>query len=241
MKRKISFENVSVGYMSETVIKDLSLDIAEGDIVGIFGPNGAGKTTLLCAVNGLARVLSGNVYIEGRKVNKLNGNVLRKNIGYVPQHFEIDSKLPVISEEVILMGSYGRLGLLRYPNNREKLLLDEFVGMLDMSNIIKKPFGQLSGGEKKRVLIARALMQAPSVMLFDEIFAWLDRDMVKSFTDVIIKLHKSNNLTTLIVSHDMHIIRKICPRVIWMEKGKIIMDAGRDEFLKKIRESDGII
>jgi len=237
---KIQLIDVSVGYMAETIIEGLYMDIAEGEFTGIFGPNGAGKTTLLCAVNGLAEIPAGKVFIDGVQISRFTENSIRKKIGYVPQHFEIDAKLPVISEEVILMGRYGKMGCLHFVGNEEKKLMKELAALLEINHLLKKPFGQLSGGEKKRVLIARALMQEPEIMLLDEIFAWLDRDMVSSFTKAISDVHKTRNLTTLIVSHSIETIKNLCSRVIWMEEGKIVFDGGREDFLKRIRIYDGL-
>ncbi len=241
MEPKIRLIDVSIGYMSNTVIEKLSLDIAEGEMMGIFGPNGAGKTTLLCAINGLAKIVSGKVFIAGRQVTRFNGNMFRKDIGYVPQDFEIDPRLPVLAQEVILMGRYGKIGCFRYAGTKEKHLLAELVDLLNISNILKKPFGQLSGGEKKRVFIARALMQEPTIMLFDEVFAWLDSETSRMVIDVIQGLHKNSSLTTLIVSHQPSIIEKLCSRIIWMKEGKIIMDGDTSSFLQKIRASYGTI
>jgi len=237
---KIQLINVSVGYLTETIIRNLFLNIEEGELAGIFGPNGAGKTTLLCAINGIAKVPEGRVVIDGIKFNIFTENNLRRTIGYVPQHFDIDPKLPVISEEVILMGRYGKMGYLSSVGDNEKNILEKISSLLEIDHILKKPFGQLSGGEKKRVLIARALIQEPEIMLLDEIFAWLDRDMVSSFTGTIKDAHKTQNLTTLIVSHNIEIIQRLCSRVIWMKEGKIIFDGEKEEFLKKVRISDGI-
>lgn len=237
---KIRLINVSVGYMTETVIKNLSLDIEQGELTGIFGPNGAGKTTLLCAVNGLAKIPAGKVVIDNTEFTPFNENSLRRKIGYVPQHFDIDPKLPVIAEEAILMGRYGKMGLFHFTGNKEHRLLTDLTDMLDIRHILKKPFGQLSGGERKKVLIARALMQEPEIMLLDEMFAWLDMNMVNRFTGVIKDIHINNSLTTLIVSHDIQIIKKLCMRVIWMEEGRIIFDGQKDEFFKKLEINNGL-
>ncbi|MCK9266393.1 ATP-binding cassette domain-containing protein [bacterium] len=239
MRPLIQLNNVTVGYLSETIIQDLSLDIHSGEIIGIFGHNGAGKTTLLCAVNGLAEIFSGNVFIDGVELTKFNGNRLRKNIGYVPQHFEIDPKLPIISKDVILMGRYPKMEFLKRLTQMEKKLFYEVIKLLSLSSIIEKPFGQLSGGEKKKILIGRALMQEPQIMLFDEIFAWLDREMVKNFVDIILQLHKINKQTILLVSHDIDIIKKLCNRVVWMERGNIVMDVDIKQFLSSTKLLNG--
>ena len=240
MMPKISLRNVSVGYMSETVIKGLSLDIQDGEITGICGPNGAGKTTLLCAVKGLARLVSGSVLIDGRELNRRTGDWIRKGIGYVPQHFDIDPMLPVISRDVMLMGSYGRLGVFRYPGREEDMLMQGIADMLEIGRIIERPFGQLSGGEKKRILIARALMQKPGIMLFDEIFSWLDSKSAEGFTRAIRDMHAVKNLTVLIVSHDMGILRELCSRIISMENGRISDDTVNDTVLPELKDGHGI-
>lgn len=240
MALEIKLHNLSVGYLSETIINNLSLNIGCGEFVGIFGPNGAGKTTLLCAVNGLAGSIKGKVFVGSREMNIKNGNALRRRIGYVPQNFEIDPRLPVLAREVAMMGVYGKTGLFRFPGKREKALLAELTELLGIGSIAGKPFGCLSGGEKKRVLIARALMQEPEIMLFDEIFAWLDREAVKKFTEIISCLHEKKDMTTLLVSHDMHIIKTLCYRIVWMEKGRIVFDGSRDKFIKRIKTEDGL-
>ena len=236
----IKLVDISVGYLAETVIRGLSIDIAHGEITGIFGPNGAGKTTLLCAVNGLAAVSSGRVFIRGREFTVFNQNMMRRQIGYVPQHFDIDPKLPVIAEEVVMMGRYGKLGFFRFAGSREKELMAKLAGELDIKHLLKKPFGQLSGGEKKRVLIARALMKEPDILLLDEMFAWLDLNMVSRFTCLIREIHAKKNITILIVSHDLGVVESLCSRVIWMENGKIAFDGGREEFLAGVKKKNGV-
>jgi len=166
--------------------------------------------------------------------NIFNENALRRTIGYVPQHFDIDPKLPIIVEEVVLMGTYGKIGILKFPAKKEKELLKEVSSLLDIQYLLKKPFGQLSGGERKRVLIARALIKEPKIMLLDEIFAWLDMKMMEKVIDIIGEIHRKRNLTTLIVSHDIDMIEKLCSRVIWMEEGKIVFDGKKENFLKMI-------
>jgi len=239
-KTKIKLDNVSVGYLNETIIKGLSLEIKEGEFIGIFGHNGAGKTTLLCAINGLANIIKGKVFINNTEFNIFTQNTLRRIIGYVPQILDIDPKLPILSEEVILMGSYGKLGLFHYPGEKEKKLLKEISSLLEIEHILKKPFGQLSGGERKRILIARALLKEPEILLLDEIFAWLDFKMTNKISKIIEEIHKKEGITILLVSHDVETIKKLCERVIWMEEGKITFDGKKEEFIKKFEIKNGI-
>ncbi len=232
----IELRGVTVGYLTETVIRELSLSIGAGELTGIFGPNGAGKTTLLCAVNGLAVMRGGSVFVGGRRLTLRSGCTIRKLVGFVPQHFDIDPGLPISAREVVMMGRCGKLGLLRFPGRRERRLLEELTELLGIGHVIHKPFGQLSGGEKKRVLIARALMKEPRLLLLDEIFAWLDRDMETRLMRMIKEIHYERGLTTLMVSHDLKTIDEMCTRVVWMEAGEVIFDGGKDEFIRKAGE-----
>ena len=235
MKRvKIRLDNIYVGYLTETIIKGLSLEIGEGEFIGVFGHNGAGKTTLLCAINGLASIRKGKVFINNIEFNIFNENSLRRTIGYVPQHFDVDPKLPVLAKEVVLMGSYGKTGLFHFPGEEEEKLLEEITSLLEIEHILKKPFGQLSGGERKRILIARALMKEPEILLLDEVFAWLDLKMTDKVANIIGDIHKKGGITTLIVSHEIETIKKLCERVIWMDEGNIIFDGKKDEFIKEL-------
>ncbi len=239
-QKKIELENVDVGYMTDTVIKDLSVTVYDREIVGIFGSNGAGKTTLLCAVNGLAALPKGRVLVNGIELTSSTANMIRRLVGYVPQHFEVDPRLPILSRDVILMGRYGKMGLFNYGSERERRLLDDVSCMMEVEHLLNKPFGLLSGGEKKKMLIAGALMKEPEVMLLDEVFAWLDWAMVKKFIGQMREIHHKELLTTLIVSHDIDIIKNICERVIWMERGKIIFDGSTGTFIERFNLQNGI-
>lgn len=231
MNNSIELVRTTVGYISETILEDFSFSAREGECVGLFGPNGAGKTTLLCAINGLARIMKGSVSIHGNLLTPFTGNNIRKKIGYVPQNFNIDRKIPILTEEVILMGRYGQIGLFRYPGKKDKELLDGLSKILEISHLLKKPFGQLSGGEKKKTLIARALIQEPEILLLDEIFSWLDWNMQKKMLPFIKKLHLEKKLTILIVSHNINFLKEICTRIVWMKKGRIVFDGSIETFL----------
>ncbi|MCM8777633.1 MAG: metal ABC transporter ATP-binding protein [Candidatus Omnitrophica bacterium] len=232
--KKIKLDSISVGYLTETVIKNLSLEIEEGEFVGIFGPNGAGKTTLLCAINGLAIVKKGRVFIDSEELNIFSENRFRRIIGYVPQHFNVDPKLPVLAEDVVYMGCYGKIGLFKFPGKKENQLAYKISTLLEIEPLLKKPFGQLSGGERKRVLIARALMKEPEILLLDEIFAWLDIKMMEKVLIILKDIHKKKHLTTILVSHDIETVKTLCSRIIWMENGGLIFDGKKEAFLKKI-------
>lgn len=225
----IELRNVSAGYLSETVLPDLTISFGKGELSGIFGPNGAGKTTLLCAINGLAGVRKGSVLIGGVPFSSSTSAGLRRKIGYVPQLFEIDSRAPVLAGEVVLMGAYGRTGVLR-PAGKEKNKVESLAEKLRITGLINRPFGQLSGGEKQKTLIARAIIQEPEILLLDEIFAWVDERMQEELLEFISGLHRDSNLTTLMVSHNPRFVSRIITRAVRLEEGRVVFD-GKPENL----------
>ncbi len=236
MEKSIELIDVSVGYLSERILTDFYFSAKKGEIVGIFGPNGSGKTTLLCAINGLARIWKGKIFINGIPFTPFTANSLRKKVGYVPQVFEVDTKVPVLTEEVILMGGYGRIGIFHFPSKNDLSFLNRLSELFEISHLLKKPFGHLSGGEQKRVLIARALFQNPEILLLDEIFSYLDWKIKDKVADIIQNIHHEKFLTTLIVSHDLKIIERICNRVLYLDNGKVIFDGSKEEFFKKLND-----
>ena len=221
----IKLVSVSAGFGSQRVLERIYFEVKKGEIIGISGPNGAGKTTLLNVINGLAKIYKGRVFINGLSFTIFNQSSLRRKIGYVPQVFEVDEKMPIYTREVIMMGSYGTTGIFHFPSKCERELLVSLAEALEISHLLYKPFGHLSGGEKKRVLIARALMQKPEILLLDEVFSWLDWKITEKIMDFIKEIHEKEKLTILIVSHNIEILRELCLKLIWMKEGKI-------EFLK---------
>lgn len=219
---KIKLINATIGYLNQTVIKNLSLTIEEGKIVGIFGPNGAGKTTFICGINGLARIIKGSVFINDIPLNSFTAPILRRNIGYVPQMIELDPKLPFLAEDVIFMGIYGKKGILKRMNKIDLEKYEEIVNFLEIKEILKKPFGLLSGGEIRKVLIASALIKEPEILLLDETFTFLDKKSSEKLKEKIKDIHRKRNITILIVSHEFYILEKLCHKIIWMENGNVI-------------------
>lgn len=220
----LEIENISAGYLSETILRNFSLSVRKGEIVGIFGPNGAGKTTLLCSVNGLARVTKGSVRVGGRLFSRRSASVIRKKIGYAPQHFEIDPRIPASARDVVLMGVYGMKGIFSSPGKEEKKHLEELAATLGITRLLSKPFGLLSGGEKQKTLIARALIQKPEILLLDEIFAWIDSSAQEHILELLKKLHIESGLTAMLVSHNPGAVGRILTRIIRLENSKIVFD-----------------
>jgi len=202
-------------------LDDCFLTVRPGDIVALSGPNGAGKTTLLRAMLGLIPLTSGTIFVHGRVMTPVSGAVLRRTVGYVPQVLEVNDRAPILSEEVVLMGMYGKKGLFHVPSEEDRRRCRALAALLGLVSLLAQPFGSLSGGEKKRVLIARALLPEPDVLLLDEVSAWLDPAARATVVSQVRALHRERALTVILVSHHADELTMVANRTVSMEQGRI--------------------
>lgn len=212
----IRFSHATFGFPGVIALQDITLEIAEGEFVGVIGPNGSGKTTLCKAVLGLIHPLAGSVQIFDCACEKLRCHH-RARIGYLPQKGVLDKNFPITVLEAVLMGRYGALGLFRRPGKRDREIALEalsHVGMLDHQNTA---LGELSGGQQQRVLIARALAQQPQVLLLDEPTTGIDIVTQHSVLDLIRRLHRDLGLTILLITHDINMIRTHVDRLVLLK------------------------
>jgi glutamate/aspartate transport system ATP-binding protein len=222
----IELRNVSKWYGQFQVLTDCSTRVAKGEVIVVCGPSGSGKSTLIKCVNGLEVFQQGEVIVNGISVGdpKTDLPKLRARVGMVFQHFELFPHMTITDNLTI-----GQIKVLRRSEEdaRDKAarLLDR-VGLKEHAH--KHP-GQLSGGQQQRVAIARALCMDPICMLFDEPTSALDPEMINEVLDVMVELAKEG-MTMMCVSHEMGFARKVAHRVIFMDQGRIIEDATKDEF-----------
>jgi ABC-type cobalamin/Fe3+-siderophores transport system ATPase subunit len=231
----VKLNNATAGYYSGVILQDISLTVEDGEIVGIFGCNGSGKTTLLRTINGMTRLFGGQVFIDNVPITTFSGNTLRQHIGYVPQTFEVDGRAPILLNEVIAMGRYGHRRNSENGPHQNASLLHSLITELGLEHVQNTPFGQLSGGQKKKTLIGRALFQNPRLLLLDEVFAWLDMTSMEHVLSLILKLNHNEKLTVILVAHDADLLQRIASRTIWLEQGKIRFDGKTSSFLRIIR------
>ena len=217
----INIENAVVSYREDIALRGASLRVKSGEFVGIVGPNGAGKTTLLTIVNGLGKLIHGQVQVLGHHVTPGGGRFLRKKVGYVPQVENIDPRMPMNVREVVMIGRYGLLGLLRRPGEHDWEIVDEMLELVGMTQLARRPIGHLSGGEQQRVAIARCLAQEPELFLLDEPTASLDWRAKTDIMELVKLIHVSRHLTTLFVTHDLSSLPIACGRVVLMKEGLI--------------------
>lgn len=217
----INIENAVVSYREDIALRGVSLRVKSGEFVGIVGPNGAGKTTLLTIVNGLGKLIHGQVQVLGHRLTPGGGRFLRKKVGYVAQVQNIDPRMPMNVREVVMIGRYGLLGLLRRPGEHDWKIVDEMLELVGMTHLAWRPIGHLSGGEQQRVAIARCLAQEPELFLLDEPTASLDWRAKTDILELVKLIHDSRHLTTLFVTHDLSSLPIACGRVVLMKEGLI--------------------
>jgi len=227
----ISIKNVSKWYGTFQVLTDNTTEVAKGEVVVVCGPSGSGKSTLIKCVNGLEPFQKGEVTVEGISVGdpKTDLPKLRSRVGMVFQHFELFPHMTVAQNLT--------LAQVKVLGRNAKEALDRGIKLLDRVGLIaqKDKFpGQLSGGQQQRVAIARALSMDPICMLFDEPTSALDPEMINEVLDVMVLLAKEG-MTMMVVTHEMGFARKVANRVIFMDQGKIVEDANKEDFFGKPR------
>jgi glutamate/aspartate transport system ATP-binding protein len=222
----ISIKSISKWYGQFQVLTECSTEVSKGEVVVVCGPSGSGKSTLIKCVNGLEPFQKGDIVVDGISVAdpKTNLSELRSRIGMVFQNFELFPHMSV--QKNLTLAQVKVLGRDAEQAADKGLKLLDRVGLLAHKD--KFP-GQLSGGQQQRVAIARALSMDPIAMLFDEPTSALDPEMINEVLDVMVELAKEG-MTMMVVTHEMGFARKVAHRVIFMDAGKIVEDANKDDF-----------
>ena len=193
----LEFHDVTVAYGRRPVLWNVDLTIDEPGLFGIIGPNGAGKSTLLKAALGLIPLTGGTITFFGRPFAEVRGR-----IGYVPQRETVDWDFPVSVSDVVLMGTYGRLGWFRRPGRRERDLAGESLARVGLADVAGRQIGKLSGGQQQRVFLARALAQQADVYVLDEPMAGVDARSQELIFGVLSELRDAGRLV-VVVHHDL--------------------------------------
>ena len=229
---KISVKNLKKNFGSLEVLKDISLEVAEGEVVVLIGPSGSGKSTLLRCLNQLEKATSGQIVIDGFDVTDKHTDInkVRENIGMVFQHFNLFNHLNVLRN--MTLAPVHLKTLSKEDANNKAMQLLERVGLSDKAGTYPS---QLSGGQKQRVAIARALEMNPDIMLFDEPTSALDPEMVGEVLAVMKELAR-DGMTMIVVTHEIGFAREVASRVIFMEGGYIIEEGTPEEVLDHPKE-----
>jgi len=203
----ISLRDIKVGYQNTIALNNINLDIYQGEYIGIFGPNGSGKTSLLNTILGLKKPINGTVKL----FNSDNLKKMRVNIGYVPQNPKARKTFPASVLEVVKIGFLKPLRI-EDEKQAEKALHDVHMGKFK-----NRPIGHLSGGELQKVMVARALVSEPKVILLDEPTSALDFLMVKELMELLTELNKKFDITIIVINHHLDLLTPYCSRLLLMD------------------------
>lgn len=204
MTAALSVSGLSFAYRDSLVLREVTLDLPQGVVLGVIGPNGAGKSTLLKAVVGLLKPAKGTVACFGQPLQKV-----RRRVGYMRQASSVDWDFPTTVSDVVLMGTYGGLGWFRRPGTKERDVAAAALKRVGIPHLAHRPISQLSGGERQRTFLARLLAQQPDLLLLDEPFAGVDAASQEAITSVLHEL-RDEGRTVVIVHHDLATVPTLC-------------------------------
>ena len=234
---RIVVDGVSVYYRSVKALDNVSFEVSSGETLFVVGPNGAGKSTLLKTIASIVKPVKGAVYIDGKEISRLSPREIGKMISYVDPH--ISRSIPSTVLEFLLTARYPHQPLLSFSIPEKDLeIVDKVSKNLGIEHLLNRRLDQLSSGELQRVLIARALIQRPKVLLLDEPSAFLDIRYKLEVLDYVKLLTKVNNLVSIIAIHDLYLASLYADKVIVMSKGSIVAAGNpEDVFNEDIIES----
>lgn len=230
--KKIVVKNLKKNFGHLEVLKKISVEVEEGEVVCLIGPSGSGKSTFLRCLNRLESITAGEVIVDGHPISDTNVNInkVRENIGMVFQHFNLFPHLTV--RENITLAPVELKKMDKDSAAKKAMELLEQVGLSDKADVYP---GQLSGGQKQRVAIARALAMNPDIMLFDEPTSALDPEMVGEVLEVMKQL-AADGMTMVVVTHEMGFAREVADRVIFMDEGFIVEEGTPEEIFGNPKE-----
>lgn len=223
----IKVEHIRKNFGQLHALKDVSLEVNQGEIVSLIGPSGSGKSTLLRCIHGLEKVDQGKIYMNGELMDPKDEKKYRQQrnkMGFVFQHFNLFPNMTVL--ENCNLAQIQVLNRSKEEGEKTSLMYLERVGLADKKDAYPN---NLSGGQKQRVAIARALCMNPEMMLFDEPTSALDPEMIKEVLEVMKDLGKQG-MTMIVVTHEMGFARKVGSRVVFLDHGEIVEDSPSEEF-----------
>jgi len=233
----IRAHGVTVTYRNGfTALRDASFEIPTGTITALVGVNGAGKSTLFKALMGFVPLARGDVEILGKPVAAAKK---AQDVAYVPQAEEVDWSFPVLVEDVVMMGRYGHMGFLRRPRPADRAAVDSALARVGMTDYRNRQIGELSGGQKKRVFLARALAQDAHVILLDEPFTGVDVQTEEQIIALLRDLRDEGRVM-LVATHNLGSVPEFCDRVV-LVKGTVLAYGPTEEVFtpEKLRDAFG--
>ena len=228
----LEIRNLTKRYGENTVLRDLSFTVRRGEVIVVLGPSGCGKSTLLRCINALEPIQGGEILLGGEVIDRSPAGLpaLRRRIGMVFQSYELFPHMTVM--ENILLAPCKALGTKKEDAKAEAETLLRRVGLWEKQDSYPR---ELSGGQKQRVAIVRALCMHPEVLLFDEVTAALDPEMVREVLDVVLDLAREGK-TMIIVTHEMHFARDVADRILFMDGGVVVEEGPAHQVIEHPHE-----
>lgn len=214
MKTAIEIKGVTVRYQGKIALENATASVPTGTICGLVGMNGAGKSTLFKSIMAAVPLSKGSVRLAGHTVKTAQKKGI---VAYVPQTEAVDWNFPVSVRDVVMMGRYGFMNIFRWASKKDYEAVAKALERVQLSDLADRQIGQLSGGQRKRVFVARALAQGASILLLDEPFAGVDAKTEASLVELLRDLQKQG-VTTLIAAHDLSTIHSYCDHIILLKQ-----------------------
>lgn len=217
---RLEIKNINFCYDSIKALENVTFNVDNGEILGIIGPNGSGKTTLLRCINGVLQPKIGTVLIDREDISNLGRKEIAKKIGVVPQNTSIAFPFTVL--DIVLMGREPHLGRFDRETKEDLEIAENAMRLTNTQHLAERLIDEISGGEKQRVVIARALTQEPEILLLDEPTLHLDINHQLEILELVRMLAKEKGLTVISVFHDLNLAARFCDNLILLDSGKII-------------------
>jgi iron complex transport system ATP-binding protein len=223
----IEIKDLVTGYDEKDVLQGITLDIRPDDFAVVIGPNGAGKSTLLYSIIGYLPIRSGNVLIKGKPLSQWHKKELARVIALIPQETVLPFDYTV--EELVLMGRYPWLELMQSYSARDREIVSAVLAQFDLSSLSCRFYSQLSGGEKQRVLLARALAQQTEVILLDESLSQLDINHQVEFMQLLSDINQKDGKCIILISHNLNLASNVASRLIFLRDGRLIANGSPEQ------------
>ncbi len=233
MKKIMKFKDVSFGYENKTILENVNLDITKGDYIGIIGQNGAGKSTLLKLMINSISPIKGNIELLGNDIKNFNS---WEQIGYVDQKSNsFSSSFPVTVSEVVSMNLASKIGLFKRIKKKHLEEVEEVLKLVGIHEYKDRLIGSLSGGQQQKVFIARELMKSPKILFLDEPTVGIDVNGQREFYRILKELNENLNLTIVIVSHDLFIVKEEVKKLALIKDRNVkVIENSKNEISKNM-------
>ncbi|MBN2461679.1 MAG: ABC transporter ATP-binding protein [Candidatus Cloacimonetes bacterium] len=225
----LKVNGLTYGYGEEALLRNLDFCCHRGEFCAIFGPNGVGKTTLLKLIMGYLKLWQGEVLIREKGITAWDRRSLARVLAIMPQ--ELDLHFDYNVTELIMMGRYPYLSYLHFYSREDRSIVNDMLKQLDLYHYRFTSYAKLSGGEKQRVSIARALVQESDIILVDEAFSGLDINHQVELMEIFRNIYRKRNKLILLVSHNLNLVSDYCSRVLLLKNGNILADGPPEQVI----------